>query len=322
MPAAGDISVSSSHRHSHPHNISHSHNRSRQLSGSSTPTAMPHHHTLASAQSHEYLHASQSPVPSLTNATLRSSSVSSSVNSLSPDAHQATTPRDLLPQFKSVGNVCHAPIGSVANNLDADEAESKKRRRDEERDAESKKLYRDEKEEGEVQSGSAGSAPPPLPQQPEGQEQLRTRHLVNGKRRPLTGSTDFIKLCGLTGLYDEFVRPYIVDGKVKRKFPDLASSEYLHGVKGAMLHCEGAPDLIALIKAPPKTQYSKLEPIPMASLRAAFSFGGVDKRAKRPSETTLAAGGDERAKKLKVKVGIAGYAMLNVVALAAALCCC
>ncbi|KAJ1820333.1 hypothetical protein LPJ60_003271 [Coemansia sp. RSA 2675] len=308
MPAAGDISVSSTHRHSHPHNISHSHHHSRQLSGSNTPTAMPHHHTLASAQSHEYLHASQSPVPSLTNATLRSSSVSSSVNSLSPDAHQATTPRDLLPQFKSAVNSCHAAIDSVANIVDADEAEPKKRRRDEEEEVEPRKPCRDGEEEGEVQGGSAGdsagSAPLPQPQQPESQEQLRTRHLVNGKRRPLTGSTDFIKLCGLGGLYDEFVRPYIVDGKVKRTFPDLASSEYLRGVKGAVLHCEGAPDLIALIKEPPKTQYSKLEPIPMASLRAAFSFGGGDKRAKRPSETTPAAGGDERTKKLKVKVAL------------------
>ncbi|KAJ2343857.1 hypothetical protein GGH92_004736, partial [Coemansia sp. RSA 2673] len=88
---AGDISVSSTHRHSHTHNLSHAHNRSRHLDGSRTPTAMAHHH-MSSAERHEYLDANRSPVPSLTNANIRSSSVSSSVNSLSPDAHQATTP--------------------------------------------------------------------------------------------------------------------------------------------------------------------------------------------------------------------------------------
>ncbi|KAJ2077507.1 hypothetical protein GGI09_008205 [Coemansia sp. S100] len=279
---AGDISVSSTHRHSHTHNLSHAHNRSRHLDGSRTPTAMAHHH-MSSAERHEYLDANRSPVPSLTNANIRSSSVSSSVNSLSPDAHQATTPRDLLPQFQAVGNACHASIDSVANSVGTDGVELKKRRRDDDEEEE-------KKEEEKAQSGNgggepAGSAlppPPPLPQQPESKRLRTTHRLVNGERRPLTGSTDFVKLCGLNKLYDEYVRPYIVDGQVRRTLPDLASSHYLRGVTGAMLHCPGAPDFAALAKAPPKTQFSKLEPIPMASLDVAFAFGGGDERTKKP----------------------------------------
>ncbi|KAJ2752264.1 hypothetical protein GGI19_003948 [Coemansia pectinata] len=284
---AGDISVSSTHRHSHPHNLSHTHNRSRHLEdGSSTPpptTTMAHHH-LSSAERHEYLDASRSPVPSLTNATLRSSSVSSSVNSLSPDAHQATTPRDLLPQFQSVSSACHASIDSVANNVGTGGMELKKRRRNEEEG--------EEKKEEEVHGGSGdgGEAarsvppPPPLPQQqPESKKIRTTRRLVNGERRPLTGSTDFVKLCGLNGLYDEYVRPYIVDGQVRRTMSDLASSHYLRGVTGAVLDSPGSPDFFALAKAPPKTEFAKLELIPMASLRAAFAIGG-DERTKKPVE--------------------------------------
>ncbi|KAJ2458818.1 hypothetical protein GGI03_005712, partial [Coemansia sp. RSA 2337] len=57
--------------------------------------------------------------------------------------------------------------------------------------------------------------------------------------------------------------------------------------------------------APPKTQFSKLEPIPMASLDAAFAFGGGDERTKKPVQ--------------KVGSG-AGCFVLNVVAFGA-LCC-
>ncbi|KAJ2815892.1 hypothetical protein GGI24_005898 [Coemansia furcata] len=275
------------HHHQHQHHQHHHHQ----------------HHQRSSAQSHEYLEASQSPVPSLTSATLRSSSVSSSVNSLSPDAHQATTPRDLLPQFQSVSNACHASIDSVADSVGADGTEFKKRRRDEEEE--------EKKEEVVVRSGGdSRSAPLPLPQQqqyqqqPESKKRRTTRRLVTGERRPLTGSTDFVKLFGLSGLYDEFVRPYIVDGQVRRTLPDLAASDYLRGVNGAVAHGTAAVDLVGLVKAPPKSQFSKLDPLPMTSIRAAFAIGN-----------------DEKTKKPVVKVGIVGCYALKVVAFASALRC-
>ncbi|KAJ2741264.1 hypothetical protein GGI20_005307 [Coemansia sp. BCRC 34301] len=275
---AGDISVSSTHRHSHhhhhhPHNLSHPHSHSRHLNGDAPATTMAHHRNVASPrQSLEYLDASQSPVPSLTSATLRSSSVSSSVNSLSPDAHQVTTPRDLLPQFRSVSNGYHAPMGSVANGIEADGIDYKKRRRE------------DESDEALPVPQTQTQQQPQL-EQPESKKRRKTktttRRLSNGERRPLTGSTDFVKRFGLSEMYDEFVRPYVVEGQVRRTMPDLAASDYLRGVKGIVACGAGSPvlDLVTLVKAPPKSEFSRLELLPMASIRAAFAIGN-DKRTK------------------------------------------
>ncbi|ORX68790.1 hypothetical protein DL89DRAFT_183987 [Linderina pennispora] len=78
--------------------------------------------------SHGYANTSQSPVPTLTNSTSRSSSASSSVNTLSPDSGLATTPRDLLPQFNSAGKRKHQePIEQEAS--DAEPRPKHKRRR-------------------------------------------------------------------------------------------------------------------------------------------------------------------------------------------------
>ncbi|KAJ2506602.1 hypothetical protein IWW47_001505 [Coemansia sp. RSA 2052] len=245
---------------------------------------MPLHRSSVSSprQSLEYLDASQSPVPSLTSATLRSSSVSSSVNSLSPDAHQATTPRDLLPQFQSVSSKYHhhhhhAPMDTVANDIDdAEGTDYKKRRREDDADDEAQRA-----------GDSAPLVPPTqLPQQPESKKRRKetTRRLSNGERRPLTGSTDFVKRFGLGELYDQFVRPYVVEGQVRRTMPDLAASDYLRGVKGAVAHdAVGSVDhdLVALVKAPPKSEFSRLELLPMASIRAAFAIGN-DEQTKKP----------------------------------------
>ncbi|KAJ2478480.1 hypothetical protein EV174_004306 [Coemansia sp. RSA 2320] len=236
---AADISVSSTHRHGHGHNMHHS-----------GDSAMAMSRRDLSPRSHEYSDAGQSPVPSLTNATLRSSSVSSSVNSLSPDAHQATTPRDLLPQFKSVGGVYHP---EEAKDIDTVEADAKKRRR----------------EEGVGEETARALSPG------ESKKRLKTRRTGGSQeRRHLTGSTDFVKRFGLTSLYDEFVRPYVGgDGQVRRKIPDLASSHYLRGVEEGAVARGGSLDLVGLVRAPPKSEFSHLELLPMASIRAAFAIG-------------------------------------------------
>ncbi|KAJ2896645.1 hypothetical protein GGI21_005024, partial [Coemansia aciculifera] len=241
--------------------------------------AVHHHHRSVSPprQSLEYLDARQSPVPSLTSTALRSSSVSSSVNSLSPDAHQVTTPRDLLSQFQSVGNACHAPMASVENDTDAEGIDYKKRRREDDGDDETLVQVQPQPQQ------------PQQALQPECKKRRKTtttHRCPGGERRPLTGSTDFVKRFGLSEMYDEFVRPYVVEGQVRRTMPELAASDYLRGVKGAVVHGAGSPefDLVTLVKAPPKNTFSRLELIPMASIRAAFAIGNDERTARKPMQ--------------------------------------
>ncbi|KAJ2794374.1 hypothetical protein H4S07_006776, partial [Coemansia furcata] len=61
----------------------------------------------------------------------------------------------------------------------------------------------------------------------------------------------------------------------------LAASDYLRGVNGAVAHGTAAVDLVGLVKAPPKSQFSKLDPLPMTSIRAAFAIGN-DEKTKKP----------------------------------------
>ncbi|KAJ2333275.1 hypothetical protein GGI00_002406 [Coemansia sp. RSA 2681] len=192
-------------------------------------------------------------------------------------------------------------MDTVANDIDdAEGIDYKKRRREDDADDEAQRA-----------GDSAPLVPPTqLPQQPESKKRRKetTRRLSNGERRPLTGSTDFVKRFGLGELYDQFVRPYVVEGQVRRTMPDLAASDYLRGVKGAVAHDVVRSvdhDLVALVKAPPKSEFSRLELLPMASIRAAFAIGN-DEQTKKP---------------VVVKVGIAVVCQLCAAVRAIIDCC-
>ncbi|KAJ2372262.1 hypothetical protein IW150_004199, partial [Coemansia sp. RSA 2607] len=96
----------------------------------------------------------------------------------------------------------------------------------------------------------------------------------------LTGSADFVKRFGLVELYDQFVRPYVspavAGAGVRQQMPDLASA-YLRNVRGAVVASPATPssrplDLMALVMAPPKNEFERLDMLPMASIKAAFSI--------------------------------------------------
>ncbi|KAI8319865.1 hypothetical protein GQ54DRAFT_305950 [Martensiomyces pterosporus] len=217
---------------------------------------MPHHTALP--QSHGYAETSQSPVPTLTNSTSRSSSASSSVNSLSPEA-LATTPRDLLPQFKTaVGSVGvdnaamydqkvqhssgHAKAVGVIEETDEERVQQRKRRR----------------ESGETSSSSSAHE--------RSSKKKRLRH------RKLTGSVDFVRRFGLYDLYEQYVRPY-TGANSQQPLPDLASA-YLDGVKGAA-KIQTPGSLRDLVLMPPKNEFDRLDLLPMASIKPAFSIGST-----------------------------------------------
>ncbi|KAJ1931186.1 hypothetical protein FBU59_006802 [Linderina macrospora] len=184
--------------------------------------------TGMSPASHGYANSSQSPVPTLTNSTSRSSSASSSVNSLSPGAGLATTPRDLLPQFSSVGG---------------------KRKHHE-----------------EVKKEPAAVA--------ESRPRHKRRRTGTEKKRRLTGSADFVRRLGLYSLYEEYVRPY--PGNTAQ--PDVVSA-YLSGVQGAVeIQKDRGVSLRDLVLMPPKNEFDRLEVLPLAAIRPAFSIGGQPER--------------------------------------------
>ncbi|KAJ2859235.1 hypothetical protein GGI22_003051 [Coemansia erecta] len=259
---------------------------------------MPHHSPIS--RNRGYLDSSShSPVPSLTNDASRSSSVSSSVNSLSPDT-LVTTPRDLMPQFKSTAG-CAADMdkqGSIKRALSDDDnvdacSSPHKRRGEISGDntgtaADTKKRSLAYGDSGSVDDGvphkrrresSSDDTEPTTPKEQGNNTQVgdmerkakRRDAEQPRKRKPLTGNLDFVKKFGLAGLYQEFVRPYV--GETRQQLPDLASA-YLKNVKGSV-HRPGAAslDLLGLVMAPPKNEFDSLDLLPMASIKAAFNIG-------------------------------------------------
>ncbi|KAJ1666487.1 hypothetical protein IW140_004182 [Coemansia sp. RSA 1813] len=236
---------------------------------------MPHHSSVS--RSRDYADASaHSPVPSLTNDASRSSSVSSSVNSLSPDT-LVTTPRDLMPQFKSTATSCvvdmdgpdrkkrplSADTGGSVGEYGMVDTPHKRRRESSAEDTESKMAEESKvKQEDRVQTGEMERK---AKRRDAEQQPQKSR-----KRRPLTGKVDFVRKFGLTGLYREFVRPYV--GDTRQQLPDLASA-YLKNVKGSVHHPGASLDLLGLVMAPPKNEFDSLDLLPMASIKAAFNIG-------------------------------------------------
>ncbi|KAJ1738760.1 hypothetical protein IWW42_004414 [Coemansia sp. RSA 1085] len=100
-------------------------------------------------------------------------------------------------------------------------------------------------------------------------EQSRKRPMRQPRQRQTpTGSTDFVAKCGLTSLYDEFVRPYV--GETRRALPDLATA-YLKDVD---VEPRGrSVDLLELVLGPAKNDFEKLDLLPRASIKAAFRIG-------------------------------------------------
>ncbi|KAJ2654300.1 hypothetical protein GGH99_007357, partial [Coemansia sp. RSA 1285] len=97
MAAAADITYGTHEYQQKNHQARH-----HRSTKTTEDKSMPHHSSMTRGR--DYLGSSaHSPVPSLTNDASRSSSVSSSVNSLSPDT-LVTTPRDLMPQFKTTSS--------------------------------------------------------------------------------------------------------------------------------------------------------------------------------------------------------------------------
>ncbi|KAJ1959812.1 hypothetical protein GGI12_004144 [Dipsacomyces acuminosporus] len=214
---------------------------------------MPHHTALPQSHHHGYAEANQSPVPTLTNSTSRSSSASSSVNSLSPEA-LATTPRDLMPQFKTVVGAndgdgaagtkaaMHKIEESVEDKDDLQRGQQRKRRR-----------------EGEDDSNPVD-------------KKTREKRTKRSQPRRLTGSVDFVAKFGLYDLYEQYVRPYTGVGS-RQPLPDLASA-YLDGVKGAVkIQAQTPGSLRDLVLMPPKNEFEHLDLLPMASIKPAFSIG-------------------------------------------------
>ncbi|KAJ2546280.1 hypothetical protein EV175_005660, partial [Coemansia sp. RSA 1933] len=233
---------------------------------------MPHHSLVS--QNRDYQDSSaHSPVPSLTNEASRSSSVSSSVNSLSPDT-LVTTPRDLMPHFKS---------SSVAGTAPA--ADTKKRSLPADDSTQSTHGMVDDgtahKRRRESSDGSTEESSSPMAQAGDMERKVKRRVAEQqprqkkdkSRKRPLTGDVDFVTRFGLVGLYREFVRPYVGGGEGRQQLPDLASA-YLKNVKGSVHHPPGASfDLLGLVMAPPKNEFDSLDLLPMASIRAAFNIG-------------------------------------------------
>ncbi|KAJ1720277.1 hypothetical protein LPJ53_005076 [Coemansia erecta] len=229
--------------------------------------------------------SSHSPVPSLTHEASRASSASSSVTSLSPGALAVATPRDLMPQFAASldnpsGDAKKMPLVSrhhqhhhhksadAADNSSIDPVGLKRR------------------------ASSQDDIPATTDTATSTSKRRRTvsRRRDGSSSRPpkrLTGSADFVKRFGLVDLYDQFVRPYVspsaAGAGVRQQMPDLASA-YLRNVHGAMMAtavsaaaAAAAPssrpmDLMALVMAPPKNEFERLDLLPMASIKAAFSI--------------------------------------------------
>ncbi|KAJ2081535.1 hypothetical protein H4R24_002263 [Coemansia sp. RSA 988] len=230
-------------------------------------------------------HATQSPVPSLTNETSRASSASSSVNSMSPDTLATTTPRDLLPSFESAAagdsyarshRCSHttAPMKGDDRAVSSEEKalahggqQQRKRRRVSD--------LTDVAGDDDVESRCA---------------KRRVRHAGEGvrsvRRRHLTGDADFVRLFGLSDLYDQYVRPYAGLEQQRLPLPGLAAA-YLKDVKAADLQPQqtGPPDLLGLVMAPPKNDFDRLDLLSSTSIRAAFRVGSVEP-ARRSTERT------------------------------------
>ncbi|KAJ2718334.1 hypothetical protein GGI07_005798 [Coemansia sp. Benny D115] len=236
-----------------------------------------------------------SPVPSLTHANSRSSSASSSVNSaLSPDELGMSTPRDLMPQLhnkpapleKNVASEARAPLKKRArespeqHSTESDKTAAAATMACGETTADSTEYGASTKRRRNSSSSDNDNS--------------TERTAAASCRRPkrLTGSTDFVKRFGLGDLYEQFVRPYAVPvserqqgAAVRRPMPDLRAA-YLGNVQGAApLSRPAAVDLMALVMAPAKNELDRLELLPMASIRAAFSLkaaagGGAQKRSR------------------------------------------
>ncbi|KAI7832949.1 hypothetical protein BX661DRAFT_169481 [Kickxella alabastrina] len=273
---------------------------------------MPHHQHQQTAIEHCHAHhlelsgsngadgreTTHSPVPSLTHADSRSTSASSSVNSMSPGALM-TTPRDLLPHFKSVGsNKCssrstHGDDGKVTLPDAPVELNNKRPMAD---DACQETAKRQRKEAPVAVPATAAQRP----------------HTLSRPKR-LTGSDDFVKKFGLSGLYDQYVRPYaaIVGDRSSRRrpLPDLTSA-YLTNVRGAANVSANASrsslDLMALVMAPPKNEFERLDLLPMASIKAAFSISSrrsvSNKKVAEDGTTNDAAGVDAKRSRISLKV--------------------
>ncbi|KAJ1836214.1 hypothetical protein LPJ63_000471 [Coemansia sp. RSA 2711] len=223
--------------------------------------------------------ASLSPVPSLTNGTSRASSASSSVNTLSPGG-PVSMPRDLLPHFEAAGH--DAKLQSSKAPADGGRAAG-------EGPAGVDGHSQADTDTGSQTDTSVGSRGGAGADSPAGDARKRRREsaselteaeprrkrVARRARQPQTGSTDFVGKYGLTGLYNEFVRPYV--GEPRRALPDVGTA-YLRDVGGA--RAAGALDLVGLVLAPPKNDLERLDALPMAALRAAFRVSAGD--AKRP----------------------------------------
>ncbi|KAI9506596.1 hypothetical protein BX070DRAFT_4794 [Coemansia spiralis] len=251
--------------------------------------AMPHHQHSPLARGHDYLDSAHSPVPSLTNSTSRSSSASSSVNTLSPDT-LVTMPKDLLPQFKSsVGatNIVKGQkrclsaddyAGSDGKCSEADEPHKRRRESSSSSDGVEMAMTdanpKEQEQEGETTQQIVEKEEPKVKRRIDSSSNQHHRHHTQSQKlrhkRPLTGSVDLVSKFGLYGLYKEFVLPYT--GNNRQQLPDLATA-YLKNVKGSVQHTNGSLDLLSLVMAPPKNEFDNLDVLPMASIKAAFSLG-------------------------------------------------
>ncbi|KAJ2515871.1 hypothetical protein H4217_004919, partial [Coemansia sp. RSA 1939] len=293
--AAADITYGTHEYQQKNHQARHHHS-----TNTTEDKSMPYHSSMTRGR--DYLGSSaHSPVPSLTNDASRSSSVSSSVNSLSPDT-LVTTPRDLMSQFKTTSSSTGREPNVGVDGLDGKkrpfpvddnavngysgvaDAANNKRRRESSSDA------------GLVMMAEANkpsnASQVEVEQQQEKEKERKARRRDSGdqqqrRRRPLTGSVDFVTKFGLSGLYQEFVRPYVVGDSngsdIKRQqLPDLTTA-YLKNVKGSVQQQQqqqpnheaggGSVDLLGLVMAPPKNEFDSLDLLPMASIRAAFNIG-------------------------------------------------
>ncbi|PIA15969.1 hypothetical protein COEREDRAFT_8930 [Coemansia reversa NRRL 1564] len=222
-------------------------------------------------------HATQSPVPSLTNDTSRASSASSSVNTMSPDTLVTTTPRDLLPRFKSAADDDayardHRYLHATASQKDDDRAVSSEEGQLPHGGKQQRKRRRglDLTEVAEVgDNAESRCAKRRVLGAGEGERCVRRRHL--------TGEADFVRLFGLSDLYNQFVRPYAGREQQRLPLPGLEAA-YLNDVKvtDQLPQQTSAPDLLGLVMAPPKNDLDRLDLLSSTSIRSAFRVGSAD----------------------------------------------
>ncbi|KAJ2789317.1 hypothetical protein H4R20_007203, partial [Coemansia guatemalensis] len=198
---------------------------------------------------------------------------------MSPDTLATTTPRDLLPSFETAaaGDAYARShrCSHTAAPMKGDDRAVSSEKRPLPNEAQQQHKRRRVSELTEVAGADDEDAEQRCAKR-------RVRRAGEGercaRRRHLTGDANFVRLFGLSDLYDQYVRPYAGREQQQRlPLPSLAAT-YLSDVQPADLQPQqtSPPDLLGLVMAPPKNDFDRLDLLSSTSIRAAFRVGSAD----------------------------------------------